>query len=131
MAKRRYSYEERHRTVKGVKQKRCSKCEKWKSESEFHRNRSSKDGLNRQCKECVNRHYDGNRKTARRYLRYEERHRVVDGAEQKRCSMCKRWKGRGEFYKDSRYKDGLEGRCKKCMGKANKASREKRLAAKQ
>ena len=107
MAKRRYSYEERHRTVNGVKQKRCSKCGKWKSESEFHRNGSSKDGLGRQCKECVNRHYERNRKAGRRYLRYEERHRVVDGVEQKRCSTCRRWKAVSEFYESERTRPDL------------------------
>ncbi|MHC4106224.1 MAG: hypothetical protein ACYSR9_14875, partial [Planctomycetota bacterium] len=57
MAKRRYSYEEKHRTVNGVKQKRCTKCEKWKKESEFGKHRTSKDGLRTRCRDC-DRAYD-------------------------------------------------------------------------
>jgi hypothetical protein len=122
-------YEERHRTVRGSREKLCSRCKKWKTEDDFSRHSKSRDGLSFSCKECDRKRYEPNRKTGRRYLRYEERHRVVDGVKQKRCSTCKRWKARSDFYKDSRYKDGLEGRCKKCMGKANRDSLRKRLAA--
>ena len=45
-------YEESHRVLGQVKQKLCRKCEKWKAESEFHKNKSCKDGLARWCKEC-------------------------------------------------------------------------------
>ena len=47
-----YRYEESHRVVDGVKQKRCSRCKSWKAESEFYKNRSYKDGLKFLCKEC-------------------------------------------------------------------------------
>jgi hypothetical protein len=32
--------------------KRCSACGKWKSRSEFYKNKGTKDGLANQCKEC-------------------------------------------------------------------------------
>jgi hypothetical protein len=53
--KRYRRYEEYHRIVDSVKQKQCKKCERWKSESEFHKNRWCKDGLSLLCKECSNR----------------------------------------------------------------------------
>ena len=47
-----YRYEESHRVVEGMKQKRCRRCKSWKTESEFYKNRSCKDGLKFWCKEC-------------------------------------------------------------------------------
>ena len=133
MVKRRYSYEESHRTINGIKQKRCSKCKKWKKESEFTKTPRYKDGLDSWCKEC---HHKYGRKyyrrdgiSVRKYYRYEESHRVVGGVKEKRCRRCKKWKAESDFYKDLRYKDGLEGRCKKCADKANKESRRKRRLA--
>lgn len=51
--KKYYRYEQSHRIVKGVKEKRCRKCKKWKAESEFYRHRRNKDGLDVWCKECL------------------------------------------------------------------------------
>ena len=47
-----YRYEECHRVVDGVKQKRCRRCKKWKAESDFYKRHSNKDGLATWCKEC-------------------------------------------------------------------------------
>ncbi len=47
-----YRYEECHRVVDGVKQKRCRRCKRWKAESDFYKRRSNKDGLAVWCKEC-------------------------------------------------------------------------------
>ena len=54
MSKKYYKYEETHQTFNGVKHKRCSKCKKWKAESEFYKKRQNKDGLAIWCKECAN-----------------------------------------------------------------------------
>jgi hypothetical protein len=51
-ARTNYKYEDSHRVIGKVKQKLCGKCKKWKAESDFHKNRSCKDGLARWCKEC-------------------------------------------------------------------------------
>ncbi len=131
MAKRFRSYEESHRTVSGVKQKLCFRCKKWKDESQFHRNRRSKDGIQWKCKECESKYarkrYKRISKTGRRNLRYEDRHRIVNGVKQKYCRKCKRWKNETEFYKGSSRKDGLMSRCKKCSYKPAKKSRKRRL----
>ncbi len=38
--------------VADVKRKRCSRCHRWKHESQFYKNRRSKDGLKSRCKRC-------------------------------------------------------------------------------
>jgi hypothetical protein len=52
--RRNRTYEQRHRTVDGVKQKLCRTCKEWKPEGEYHKNSSSKDGLAGSCKGCKN-----------------------------------------------------------------------------
>ena len=49
----RLRYEDRHRTVKGLKEKLCSLCKQWKAESHFSKERRSKDGLQSFCKKCA------------------------------------------------------------------------------
>ena len=133
MARSYYRYEESHRTVNGVKQKRCTKCKKWKKESEFVKKSSQRDGLDFWCKECkradMRERNKKDGKGLKKYLRYEEHHRIVDGVKQKRCSRCKRWKSESEFYKTRWHKDGLAGWCKECADKATNRARRKRLLA--
>ena len=103
MAKRHYRYEETHHTFKGVKQKRCSKCKKWKDESEFFKNRARKDGLKSRCKDCDKayrrKRYRKNGKRIKEQLKYEDRHRVVRGVKEKRCCCCRQWRDESQFHK--------------------------------
>ncbi len=131
--KKRFVYEESHRTIDGVKQKRCSKCKKWKDESKFGKDRYGKDGLGYDCKDCV-RAYMRERckkegKGLKTYYRYEECHRVVDGVKQKRCRRCKSWKTESEFYKNRSCKDDLTVWCKECANKATNKSHKKQRTA--
>jgi hypothetical protein len=48
-----YIYGECHRVVEGVKQKLCTKCKRWKAESDFYKELRCKDGLRYVCKECM------------------------------------------------------------------------------
>jgi hypothetical protein len=135
MARSYYSYEESHRTVNGVKQKRCTKCKKWKDESEFYKqpSRKRKAGLRYWCKKCgceyFHKYYRRNRKSVKRYRRYEEYHRIVDSVKQKQCKICERWKSESEFYKNRWSKDGLATSCKGCSNKAsNKAHKKRQMA---
>ncbi len=52
--KKYYSYKDLHRVAEGVKQKRCSRCKKWKAESQYYKHLRHKDGLAVWCKECAN-----------------------------------------------------------------------------
>jgi len=112
--------------------KQCSKCKKWKDESKFGKRPGTKSGVCSKCKDCVRAYIrERNKKEGKglkQYYRYEERHRVVDGMKQKRCSKCKRWKAESEFYKKRQHKDGLAVWCKECANKATNKARKKRLA---
>jgi hypothetical protein len=46
-------YNDRHRTFRGVTQKLCTRCNKWKKLSEYYNCHSEKDGLMVSCKECT------------------------------------------------------------------------------
>ncbi len=108
--------------------KRCGRCKKTKDEAEFYKNSSRKDGLNCWCKKCrrdYNHNYYGRSK---RYLIYEQRHRVVGRVKQKRCSKCRKWKAESEFCKKSARKDGLAAWCKLCSDRATNEARERRVA---
>ena len=108
--------------------KRCTKCKKWKDESEFSKYPSRKDGLRCWCKNCeceyMHKYYRRDGRRVKKYYRYEECHRVVKGVKEKRCRRCGKWKAESEFYKDHRHKDGLAVWCKDCVRK----SRKRRLA---
>lgn len=136
MTKRYYKHGETHRKVRGRKQKYCTKCKKWKGESEFGTDRAKRDGLNIRCKDCYKaytralcRKYRKGKK-ARVYLRFEGRHRVVKGVKEKLCSKCRKWKKESEYYKNRSNKDGLSALCNKCSYKPAKKSRKRRPAVK-
>jgi hypothetical protein len=119
-------FEERHRIVRGVKEKLCSRCQQWKYESDYSRNRRSKDGLSFHCKECENgqarKRLELRKKDVRRNLRYEDRHRVANGVKEKLCTKCGEWKNESEYYKQRSNRDCLSGRCKRCWHKAAQKS---------
>ena len=64
-----YRYEECHRVVEGVREKRCNRCRKWKAESMFYKNQTHKDGLSEWCKECTNKATNKARKKRRAAVR--------------------------------------------------------------
>jgi len=113
--------------------KQCSKCEKWKPENAFGKRRRLKDGLSYWCKNCLReygrRHNKTDGRPLKKYYRYEECHRVVDGVKQRRCRRCRKWKPESEFYKKRKHKDGLAVYCKQCTDKATNDCRRRRLTA--
>lgn len=46
------TYDQVHRTIGGINQKFCTRCSAWKPISEFNKNRTRRDGLCDQCREC-------------------------------------------------------------------------------
>jgi len=115
-------YEYRHRVIRGLKEKLCSKCRQWKYYSDFSKNRRAKDGLAFKCKECERKSTSHKRKSSVRYLSYEDRHRTVNGIKQKFCRKCGKWKAEDEFYKNKPARDGLDSQCKECVYKATRKS---------
>ncbi len=113
--------------------KRCSKCKKWKDESEFGKDSRLRDGMSSWCRECNRKkslkRYRKDGKTVKRYYTYEEVHRVVDGVKEKRCRRCQKWKAESDFYKRRWHKDGLAVWCKECANKATDKARKKRRTA--
>jgi hypothetical protein len=114
--------------------KRCSKCKKSKDESEFYRKPRHKDGLSYWCRKCEseysrNKYYKKRGGRSRKYLSYEERHRVVKGVPEKRCSRCRKWRPESRYYRKSKHKDGLAIWCKECSDKATNDCRRRRTAA--
>ncbi len=59
----------------------------------------------------------------RKRFRYDDCHRVVKGAREKRCRKCRKWKGESQFYKNRNSKDGLAGWCNICLGTIRKKQR--------
>ncbi len=108
--------------------KRCRKCKKWKDKSEFGKNLAHKDGLQPLCKKCQREYARNYYGFSKRYLYYEERHRVVEGVKEKRCNKCRKWKAESEFYRIRCHKDGLAALCKQCADKATNKVRRRRLA---
>lgn len=87
--------------------KTCPTCGATKKLSKFHRNRSTKDGLNYQCAKCANkaRKVKGDPKDvqARKY---------PDGT--KACPTCNTEKTLDQFYKNRATHDGLHRSCRAC-----------------
>lgn len=50
--------------------KKCSSCGKLKDESEFYHNKSSKDGLTHQCKQCMSEYRASKREHYKEYMAY-------------------------------------------------------------
>lgn len=115
-------YEERHRVIRGFKEKLCSRCKQWKYYSDFYKNNRSNDGLSVSCKECERKRTEHKRKSDKKYLRYEYRHRIIKGIRQKLCTKCCKWKAEGDFYKNISNRDGLNNWCKGCSHKATSKS---------
>jgi len=118
MTKRYYKYGETHRKVRGRKQKYCTTCKRWKSESEFRIDRYKRDGLKIKCRDCDSAYVRKRRMAKggkiRIYLKLELRHRTVRGHREKLCSKCGRWKKESEYHKERSARDGLSGWCKGC-----------------
>ncbi len=80
----------------------CNSCNQSKSFSQFYVNRSSKDGYQRRCKECMT-----------NYLDTRNFKPIYDGVLIK-CSTCLIEKDKSSFYPDKRQKNGLRPQCKNC-----------------
>jgi len=84
--KYRYRFEQ-HRIRKGIEEKRCNLCNRWKSLDEFSRCSKHHDGLQHTCKACVNeRHYDNlesNRARSRRHYEANRNDYILRVAERR------------------------------------------------
>ena len=101
--------------------KTCCRCHISKEFSDFHKDKSQKDGLCCSCKECqlqagkVSREKNANRET-------------VTVPDYKTCLGCKIEKLSSKFSKNKTRNDGLNYHCKECASAASKAWVEKNKA---
>lgn len=104
--------------------KRCPGCGEVKPWSEFHRHKSTRDGLQFRCKCCQ-------RESQRRLAAKNRRNGVQNGGE-KTCGICGETKPRTEFGVDRARKDGRSYYCRSCLVPRKLATnyrrREMRLA---
>lgn len=98
--------------------KKCSKCKQEKQLSEFCKRKTSKDGLDGQCKECKN---DNSNKYMENLLKAKN---AVPN--KKLCSRCGQEKESSEYYGSKRTPDGLRHICKHCWWATNKVNNDKR-----
>lgn len=87
----------------------------------FGNNKNQKDGLNRQCKNCVKKHKQKyyaenkekvNRKNMDNYYKKNPKEIIPDGL--KKCATCCELKPFENFGKQSKSKDGYKYSCKDC-----------------
>jgi hypothetical protein len=126
--------------VEEIKTKICFECGIEKSVNEFRKNKTSKIGVCRECKECARKHdkiyreknkeqirkinlkyIASHRKERKKYAqeyskRCEEKNKIKNFniPQTKVCSKCKIEKSINEFDKQFSKKDGLRAHCKKC-----------------
>lgn len=82
--------------------KHCIICNQTKSNLEFYKKNSGKDGLQSRCKSCM-----------ANYLSSRDNKPVYDG-KKIQCSTCQIEKSKSHFYPDRRQKHGLRPQCKRC-----------------
>lgn len=89
--------------------KKCIKCGEEKEDSEFHKRKASKDGLQRLCKKCD--YMDRNK-----LHKLTQRNNLCSelSVELKLCTKCKVYKSSNLFSLSRRNLDGLHNWCKLC-----------------
>lgn len=117
-----------------IEEKRCSKCDETKLVSEFHRNKTSKDGYKRWCKECrkdeTKRYREKHREVInarKREAYYNSKKFVKEKSEEqlkqgsKTCTQCSMSKGILQFRE--RANGGFYSICRECENENNKEYR--------
>ena len=81
--------------------------------TEFHNNKSAKDGKHAYCKECEGiSKYGENRK--KRTIVYKQPPNNINDETEKWCQLCEKILLRTSFHKSITAKDGLQNGCKEC-----------------
>lgn len=98
--------------------KTCTKCRETKDFSEFHKNKSRKDGYNSHCKECVKKHYLDLKQNQTLQLKREIyrtvkiENKILEKDCKKLCGRCK------DIFNINELSDN--GICKKCQNEYSK-----------
>lgn len=103
--------------------KHCRRCGTDRPRAEFHRNRSTRDGLQTYCKACSNevrREYE-ERNAEALARRRAERLLTAEDTGVKMCTKCGQTKPRITFYLNRNTKDGRATYCADCQRAATRA----------
>jgi hypothetical protein len=99
--------------------KLCPTCEQIKELTEFNKNKSRKDGYQRECRECCHNHHNKHyhtKKSPRLNENLKEGYKI--------CSNCKQELLLSEFNKQKGGRFNKSGECKYCLKLRNKKWRE-------
>jgi hypothetical protein len=81
--------------------KTCCQCKQEKPKADFHRNKSTRDGLQKYCAECAKKN------------NYNEKPKIKIIS--KKCPRCGQEKPANKFRKNASKKDDLQSYCADCM----------------
>lgn len=93
----------------------CPTCKVDKTIDQYNKNKTRKDGLQRECRECNHNHHNKHyhtKKSPRLTENLQHNHKI--------CSNCKQELPFGYFNKAKLGRFGLSGECKKCLSIRNK-----------
>ena len=96
--------------------KTCKTCDVEKVASEFWRDASQKDGLNRECRDCVRRRKGVNPRRSDMIREKNERRRLGLHLVEEICRACATIKPLDEFPRDSIRQSGRGTTCRTCSG---------------
>lgn len=103
--------------------KKCPVCESSKSTSEFYKDKTKKDGLSWDCKDCVKKRVNERRlenldeynaKQRERVKKRVAKNRLVGPDENRLCPGCNETKGRYSFWRNVAHPSGMSVYCKSC-----------------
>lgn len=95
--------------------KQCPTCKVEKNIEQYNKNKTSKDGLQRECRECCHNHHNKHyqtKKSPRLNENLQFNHKI--------CSNCKQELPFEQFNKAKLGRFGLSGECKKCLKLRNR-----------
>lgn len=95
--------------------KQCPTCKVEKNIEQYNKNKTRKDGLQRECRECCHNHHNKHyqtKKSVRLNENLQFNHKI--------CSNCKQELPFKQFNKAKLGRFGLSGECKKCLKLRNR-----------
>jgi hypothetical protein len=101
-------------------EKICPTCKQTKPITDFNKNKSRKDGYQRECRDCCHNHHNKHYHT-KKSPRLKEN--LKEGY--KTCTCCKQELSLNDFNKQKGGRFGVSGECKLCLYVRNKIWKEK------
>lgn len=115
--------------------KTCATCEQVKTRGDFHKDGARRDGVRKDCKDCIEAQRRAYRAAARLRKQTQRAQELAKARQQtglpeqpqddepKPCARCRQVKELTEFPRDRAKASGISNRCKECHRKACRDSR--------